>query len=362
MTTNANNAAPALELYKKYRPQTWDGIVGQDRITKPFKKAVVAGRVPPAMGFFGPAGCGKTTVAKILAKALNCETRAEDDPNPCNECDTCLAIDANEQMGVTYISMANHHGVDNVREVVKKAWLNQPVKRQVWILDEVHNLSGPAFDALLIPLENEHMPSTFIMCSTAINKIPKTVLSRMSSRQFMSATPDVLAPLLESIAEKEGLEYEDSDVQGAIMNGAGSIRDTIMNFETILETGASQISHVTSVIQGLAEKDTAATLSAITRAESEGFAPRDLVESTIAGLRNLLLAISGVDRDLYGILPVPNPKEVAIALAGKKGLIYTIDELGNSLFSVGKGTEPRLAFDLSVIKIINRLQKSTGGK
>lgn len=360
MTTESST--PTLELYKKYRPQNWDEVVGQARIVEPLKKAVVAGRVPTALGFFGPAGCGKTTVARILAKAVNCVGRAADDPNPCNECSFCSAIDSDSQMGVNYKSMANEGKVDNVRDIMRKAWLNQPLKRQVWILDEIHNIHAAAFDALLIPLEDNTLPSTFIMCSTAGNKIPKTVLSRISSRQFTSVDADTLIALLKSISEKEGLEPTDEEIRSAVISGNGSVRDTITSFETILATGGVGVSYAGELIESLAEKDAAAALEVVATAVSEGWSGGEIVDDTVSGLRNLLMAVSGVDRKYYGILPVSDPKQVAIGLRGKQGLIFTIDELGNALSNIARGVDPRLSLDLSIIKIVTKLNKSAGGK
>lgn len=361
MTTESS--APALELYKKYRPQNWDEVVGQDRIVEPLKKAVVAGRVPTALGFFGPAGCGKTTVARILAKAVNCVGRADDDPNPCNECPFCTAIDSGEQMGFHYKSMAGGEGkTDSIRDIMRKAWLNQPLKRQVWILDEIHNIHPAAFDALLIPLEDNTLPSTFIMCSTAGNKIPKTVLSRISSRQFTSVSADVLVDLLKSISEKEGLEPTDDEIRSAITSGGGSVRDTITSFETILTTGGVGMSYAGRIIEAISEKDAATALESVAVAVSEGWTGGEIVDDVVTGLRNLLMAVSGVERKHYGILPVEDPKAVAIGLRGKQGLIFTIDELGNALSNIARGVDPRLSLDLSIIKVISKLQKSAGGK
>lgn len=360
--TSEPTTEPRLELYKKYRPRNWDEVVGQDLIVKPLKKAIVANRVSSTLGFFGPAGCGKTTVARILAKSLNCVGREADDPNPCNECSFCKAIDADEQMGFHYKSMATGNSADNVREMMKKAWLNQPLKKQVWILDEVHRISDAAFDALLIPLEDDSLPSTFIMCSTEANRIPKTVMSRLSSRQFTSVDAGTLDSLLREIAEKEELEYEDNDIKSAILNGGGSVRDTIMTFETILETGGAGLSHASAIIEAIADHDVPTALENVAKAIADGWTGTDITEDVVMGLRNLLLAVSGMKQDVYGILPVSQPKKVAIGLRGKQGIIYVIDELGNSLANMSRGIDARLSIDLSIIKIINRLEKSAGGK
>lgn len=362
MNSDTKDNAPTLELYKKYRPTTWDEVIGQDRVVTPLKKAVVANRVPPAIGFFGPAGCGKTTVARILAKAINCEGRDPKDPNPCNECNKCVAIDEDSQMGFHYKSMANEGSTENVRDIMRKAWLNQPLKRQVWILDEIHNIHKAAFDALLIPLEDETLPSTFIMCSTAAKRIPKTVLSRMSSRKFTSVPPDVLEKHLNWIGKEEDLDYTDDDVMAAIMQGGGSVRDTIMNFQTIIETGGAGLSYATSIIEAIANYDVAAALESLATGLNDGWTGEEIIEDVLSGLRNLLLAVSGVDKSVYGVLPVREPKKVAVALRGKAGMIFTINELGNALTNIYRGVDTRLAVDLSIIKVVTKLEKSAGGK
>lgn len=361
--TNDSADAPVLDLYKKYRPRNWDEVVGQDRIVEPLKKAIVAGRVPACLGFFGPAGCGKTTVARILAKAINCVGREANDPNPCNECDFCTAIDAGEQMGFHYLSMAGEEGkVENIRGIMRKAWLNQPLKRQVWILDEIHRINVAAFDALLIPLEDDTLPSSFIMCSTAVGRVPKTVLSRISSRQFKSVDAETLTKLLEDISEKEGLNPTADDINAAIMSGGGSVRDTISSFETILSTGGAGLAHTADIIEAIADKDVPTALEGVAEAIAEGWTGQEIAEDLVVGLRNLLLAVSGMDRSVYGILVVSDPKKTAIGLRGKQGIIYVVDELGNALSNIARGLDPRLSLDLSIIKVITKLSKSAGGK
>ena len=197
-----------VELYKKYRPRTWSEVVGQDGVVTDVRGAVANNRVPTAYLFAGPRGCGKTTVAYILAKALNCE-KPDGQGNPCNECSTCMMIDSGTCPGVHYISAANNPSVDNIREITNEAYRMSTVRRPVWIIDEMQRLSIPAFDALLIPLENKSIPSTFIFCTTEIDRIPDTLISRMQPRAFRLVPRPVLAELCKRVLGLEGFTRTD---------------------------------------------------------------------------------------------------------------------------------------------------------
>lgn len=199
-----------LELYKKYRPTTWSEVVGQDHIVADLKNAVVSGHLPTAYLFAGPKGTGKTTVAKILAKAINCE-RPDGEGDPCCECSTCKSIDAGTCPGVHYVSAANYGDVASVRSFMEQARRMSVIKKPIWIIDEIQNLSKQAFDALLIPLEDVKMPSLFIFCTTEIKKVPETITSRVQSRAFSLVPSDGLYALCERILEKEGYEKVDND-------------------------------------------------------------------------------------------------------------------------------------------------------
>ena len=225
------------ELYKKYRPRIWEEIIGQDTVVQRLRNIVTTGHVPTGFMFFGTHGCGKTSAAFILAKALNC-SNLKADGNPCNECPTCKSIDEHTQIGIRYMSMANQGSAEDIRRIVTEAQLKQPIKKQVWILDECHRLSGAAFDSLLIPLESERMKTLFIFCSTEPDKVPKTITSRLQICQFLPVNLKTLALHLRDIARKEKLDVTPEQMITAARNARGSVRDSIRNLENIISQGS----------------------------------------------------------------------------------------------------------------------------
>lgn len=340
-----------VELYKRFRPRQWHDVVGQDRIVKSLRHSAATGTIPAAYGFFGPRGCGKTSVAFIMAKAVNCSYVHEYSGNPCNACDSCVAIDDNDKMGIHYMSMANYGGVDEIRSIVQQAWLHQPVHKQVWILDEVHNLSSSAFDSLLIPLEQENMPSLFILCSTAVEKVPSAVLSRLQQHKFNTVSTHTLSEYLTHIAEQDELtDYQQAVTKASQMSG-GSVRDAVAYFESITHHDTVTNPLHGDIIAAVAEQDRVSVLRFIAQAGLDGEQYQDVTESMISSLRSILLATSGSDSSLYGSVDVPNPKHVIKQLRSTQRIIFMIEELGNALTNMNTGMDSRIALELALMKI-----------
>jgi DNA polymerase-3 subunit gamma/tau len=218
------------ELYKKYRPRTWDEIVGQDKIVSNLRSSVANDRLATAYLFAGPYGCGKTTTALIFAKAINCE-RPDGKGNPCNECATCKSIDAGANIAVHYVSAANFEGggVNDIKSIVDQAKRRSAIAKPIWIIDEIQRLSPNAKDALLIPLEDPSMPSIFIFCTTEIDRIPETITSRVQQRAFKLVSRKRLKELCVSVLAREG--YKPSTVDNAEEQDAGgkTFTDDLVN-------------------------------------------------------------------------------------------------------------------------------------
>ena len=213
-------------LYRKFRPATFEEVKGQDHIVTTLKNQIQAGRIGHAYLFCGTRGTGKTTVAKILAKAVNCEHPL--DGSPCNECSSCQAIQAGTSTNVIEIDAASNNGVDNIREIREEVSYRPTQGRyKVYIIDEVHMLSTGAFNALLKTLEEPPEYVIFILATTEVNKIPVTILSRCQRYDFKRITIDTIAGRLMELMQKEGVEAEERAVRYVAKAADGSMRDAL---------------------------------------------------------------------------------------------------------------------------------------
>ena len=213
-------------LYRKYRPSEFEDVKGQDHIVTTLKNQIRADRIGHAYLFCGTRGTGKTTIAKILARSVNCEHPV--DGSPCNECPTCKAILAGVSTNVIEIDAASNNGVDNIREIREEvAYRPTQGRYKVYIIDEVHMLSTGAFNALLKTLEEPPSYVIFILATTEANKIPVTILSRCQRYDFRRITIDTIAARLSELMEKEGVDVEEKAIRYVAKAGDGSMRDAL---------------------------------------------------------------------------------------------------------------------------------------
>ncbi|MBQ3600088.1 MAG: DNA polymerase III subunit gamma/tau [Lachnospiraceae bacterium] len=213
-------------LYRKFRPSEFEDVKGQEHIVKTLRNQISAGRIGHAYLFCGTRGTGKTTIAKILAKAVNCEHPIKG--SPCNACSVCQSINNHTSMNVIEIDAASNNGVDNIREIVEEVQYSPTEgKYKVYIIDEVHMLSTGAFNALLKTLEEPPGYVIFILATTEAHKIPITILSRCQRYDFRRITIDVIADRLQELLEKEEIEAEDRAVRYVAKAGDGSMRDAL---------------------------------------------------------------------------------------------------------------------------------------
>src|SRR5919204_367889 len=221
-------SAPYQTLYRKYRSQTFSDLVGQEAASRALQGAIVSGRVAHAYLFSGTRGTGKTTTARLLAKAINCTQRASGSAEPCNECESCLQVAAGAALDLIEIDAASNRGIDEIRDLREKVNLAPALgKRKVYIIDEAHMLTGDAFNALLKTLEEPPEHVVFILCTTEASKIPLTVLGRCQQFVFRRFTEEQVAGRLRWIAEREVIDVEPAVLELVAHVAEGSMRDAV---------------------------------------------------------------------------------------------------------------------------------------
>lgn len=298
-----------LALYRKYRPQTFDDVISQEHITTTLKNQIKSGQTAHAYLFTGSRGTGKTTCAKILAKAINCLNPA--DGNPCLECECCKAIDE-DASDVTEIDAASNNGVDNVRDLKDEAMYAPIVcKKRVYIIDEVHMLSTSAFNALLKLIEEPPPHVVFIFATTEIHKVPATILSRCQRFEFRRIDINDSKKRLLEIAAKEGMQLDEDAAYLISRISDGGMRDALSLLDQCFSTdshvteetvrscaGISGTQHLFGIAAAVLKKDSAAALEVLDGLVQRSKSPTRLIEELISHYRTLMLLKAGADRNV----------------------------------------------------------------
>lgn len=345
------------ELYKKYRPRKWDDLVGQDGVVRNLRKEIITGQVPTAYLFAGKQhGCGKTSAAWIMAKAVNCENLDMETGNPCNECPTCKAIDNNSQLGVHYISMANNGSVNDANSIIRQAQMSQPVKRPVWILDESHRMSKEAAEAWLIPLESPNMKALFIFCSTEPEKMIDTVKSRVQQKSFRSISAVDIFKHLQKISEIEGLDLTVEQIQEAALEGSGSLRDAMQNLEVIARDGKLAGSYKNKILSMLASRNYVKALEVSGEMEKDGQDYLQATQQLYRDFSDMLLILAGANPSDN----VSNPKgyKAFASTIGPNGILECIKLLGDTVNTMVYNTvDNRILFEVLMFNMIEVIKK-----
>jgi DNA polymerase-3 subunit gamma/tau len=297
----------AQALYRKWRPRTFDEIVGQEHVVRTLRNALASGRVHHAYLFAGPRGTGKTTTARLLAKAVNCEAPDPAD-RPCNECAICEAVNNGQLMDLIEIDAASNTGVDDVRELRERVGFRPNMARyKVYVIDEVHMLSNAAFNALLKTLEEPPPHAIFVLATTEPHKILPTILSRCQRLDFRRIPLSAIVDRLERIAEQEGIQADHAALTLVARQATGSMRDaeslldqlaaynaggiTVDEVRAALGTGSEEA--VVHLTDALAAGDIAQGLTIINAAADQGTDPRQFARQVVQHLRGLLLTRMG---------------------------------------------------------------------
>lgn len=316
-------------LYRKYRPQTFDDVVGQQAVTQTLKNQLQTGKLSHAYLFTGSRGTGKTSSAKILAKAVNCEN--PQDGNPCNCCAACRAIDAGSCMDVLEIDAASNNGVDNVRDLRDDAvYTPSQVKMRVYIIDEVHMLSLSAFNALLKIIEEPPEHLLFILATTELHKVPATILSRCQRFSFRRIGQEDIASRLQYVAYQENIELDDSAARILARLADGGMRDGLSLLDQCASAttgdltaervyaclGIAGVQECGKLMSYVADHDSAKALALLNRYYSEGKDMGALVDELACLTRDLMILKTAPKEGISMLSGVASEGEVKI-LAGK---------------------------------------------
>ena len=357
-------------LARKWRPQTFDEVVGQPTLTRTLRNALASGRVGHAFLLSGARGVGKTTTARILAKALNCSRGEGPTPEPCGACSSCREVAAGTALDVQEIDGATNNGVEQVRELRESARYNPARDRfKIWIIDEVHMLSTGAFNALLKTLEEPPPRVKFIFATTEYHKIPDTILSRCQQYDFRMIPARELLAHLRTVAEGEGIRVTDEALARVARAAEGSVRDALSLFDQVLAFSGSEVKDedVTALL-GLVDRelllrassavvsgDSLAALELVESLADFGSDYRNFTREVLLHFRELLLLklappSSGL---LSGILPEERDRMKPLAEAlSEEDLLRAFEVLTQAETDLRLAQDPRVTLELALLKLV----------
>jgi DNA polymerase-3 subunit gamma/tau len=357
-------------LALKYRPTTFDEVVGQTTVTRTLRNAIEQDRIGHAFLLSGARGVGKTTTARILAKALNCSRGEGATADPCGECDSCREIAEGKSLDVQEIDGASNNSVDQVRELRESARYNPARDRfKVWIIDEVHMLSTGAFNALLKTLEEPPPRVKFVFATTEYHKIPETILSRCQQYDFRMIPTKELQAHLRTIAGREGIRIGDAGLAQIARAAEGSVRDALSLFDQVLAfTGEEVNDEEVAGLLGLVDRellhrasgaieagDSLAVLDLVESLADYGADYRNFVRELLLHLREILLVKLAPEGSplLSGILPEErDPLRARAAAFSEEDLLRGLDLLTRSEGDLRGAADPRVALELTLLKLV----------
>ncbi|MFN8476174.1 MAG: DNA polymerase III subunit gamma/tau [Anaerolineae bacterium] len=356
----------AQALYRRWRPQTFEDVVGQTHIIQTLRNALAAGRIAHAYLFAGPRGTGKTTIARILARAVNC-TAPSPDERPCGVCHACRSLAEGRSLDLIEIDAASHTSVDNVRDLIEKVQFAPTETRyKVYIIDEVHMLSTSAFNALLKTLEEPPPHALFFLATTESHKIPATILSRCQRFSFYRIPLGEMIEHLSHICEVEHFQVEPAALEAIARYAQGGLRDAISLLDQMVAFGGETVTlaQVQAVLgtaadaavevlaDHIAARDSSSALRVVNQAIDGGVDPRQLTAQLLEYLRGLLLIQHG-SAALLNVTPEALERmEAQARRIPPAALVRAIRVFGDAAQAQRGGLQPQLPLELAVVEAV----------
>jgi DNA polymerase-3 subunit gamma/tau len=353
-------------LARKWRPQRFDDVVGQEAVTRTLRNAITSGRLAHAFVFAGSRGCGKTTTARILARAINCDTGPTADP--CGGCDACIEIAQGRDIDVLEIDAASHTGIDNIREVVIAGLQITPVRDRykIFIIDEVHQLSVPSFNALLKSIEEPPAHVVFMMATTELHKIPDTILSRSQVFEFKTISSKAIAGQLQRIAKAENIQVSDPALALIARAAEGSMRDAQSALDQVMAfagatIGVDDVSTVLGligrdllldVVEAVFDEDGPRAFAVADKTMEAGHDLRLVCRELTRVVRDMMILSVDPSRAADGELAEGEPERIT-ALArrcSREDLMRAFDLLAKAEQDIRAASHPRYYFEMMLLR------------
>lgn len=357
-------------LARKWRPKTFAEVVGQEHITRTLQNAIEAGRIGHAYLFVGSRGIGKTTTARILAKALNCRSAEGPTSNPCGECDNCVSIANGTNMDVIEIDGASNNGVEDVRQIRENVRMVPSSSRyKIYVIDEVHQLSLPAFNALLKTLEEPPPHAIFILATTEVHKIPATIISRCQRYDYRRVSIDQLQTLLRTILDQEGVTCSDEALNAIARAADGGVRDAESILDQLISYCDDEITfrdvydvlglvdwrQLKELCRAILDKDIATQLQIVEDVVVEGKDLSVFVQDILRYFRNLL--VCKTVENPKAMLALPDDDVAALTEMAGYFTLTNIIRLVEQFAELTKGFDSQLAQRTALEALLIRLSK-----